>query len=113
MLDLDSVKQAARAASGPRPYFLENPDCDRLLSMILAMGGQISALNEKLDSALRLLEQNNLLNRENLYKFEPDATAQAERLAWDEAFVTRLLRVLNYEFEAMKDSQKSTQYEKT
>lgn len=105
MTHLDSVKEAAKTASGPRPYFLENPDCDRLLSMILAMGSQISILNDRLDNALLLLEQNGVVVRETLDTFEPDSTIQAERLARDEAFVTRLLRVLSYEFETLKSTE--------
>lgn len=102
MNKLDAVERAAAAASGPRPYFLDNADCDRLLSMVLAMAGQLTTLHERLDTLTRVLEANDLLKPGVLEAFQPDASVQAERLAWDEAFVRRLLRVLSYEFEALK-----------
>lgn len=102
MNKLDTVERAASAASGPRPYFLDNPDCDRLLAMVLAMAGQMTTLHERLDTLTRVLEANDLLKPGVLEAFKPDASVQADRLAWDEAFVRRLLRVLSYEFEALK-----------
>lgn len=107
MNKLDAVERAAAAASGPRPYFLDNPDCDRLLSMLLAMAGQMTTLHERLDTLTRVLEANDLLKPGALEAFQPDAVVQAERLAWDEAFVRRLLRVLTYELETLKAGAQS------
>lgn len=102
MTSISPVQRAAAAASGARPSFLDNPDCDRLLSMLLAMAGQMTTLYERLDTLTRVLEANDLLKPGALDAFQPDAAVQAERLQWDEAFVQRLLRVLTYEFETLK-----------
>jgi len=96
------AKAAAETAAGERPYFLEHPDCDRLLAMLLAAAGQISVLYERLDTLTRVLEQKGVLDAAELEAFSPDAAAQAARLEWDEAFVRRLMRVLTAEQEAIK-----------
>jgi hypothetical protein len=98
------VTRAAQASSGARPYFLEHPDCDRLLAMLMAAAGQLTTVYERLDTLARVLEEKGLLAPGELDAYEPSPEAQASRLQWDEAFVARLLRVLAYEFDAMKAS---------
>ncbi|HRE42489.1 MAG TPA: hypothetical protein PKY87_00795 [Terricaulis sp.] len=104
MRKLEAVAHAAAASSGPRPHFLESADCDRLLSMLLAVASQLSAVNERLDTLEKVLENNGLLGRDALAAYQPDDAVQAERLEWDQAFVTRMFRVLSYELDALKAS---------
>ncbi|MEZ6022139.1 MAG: hypothetical protein R3C16_01710 [Hyphomonadaceae bacterium] len=103
------MARAAAASSGERPYFLEHPDCDRLLAMLMAAAGQLTTVYERLDTLVRVLERKGLIEKGELDLFEPDAEAQAERLGWDEAFVRRLLRVLAYELEAKKAAAEAKQ----
>lgn len=102
MRKLEAVARAAAASSGPRPHFLENADCDRLLSMLLAVASQLSAVNERLDTLEKVLENRGLLSGSELADYQPDEAAQAARLEWDEAFVARMFRVLAYELDALK-----------
>lgn len=104
MRKLEAIAHAAAASSGPRPHFLENPDCDRLLSMLLAVASQLSAVNERLDTLEKVLQINGLLADEALASYQPDEAAQKERLEWDQAFVARMFRVMSYELGALKAS---------
>ena len=38
------------AAKGRRPQFLDDPDSDRLLAMIMALTGELAVLRERLDT---------------------------------------------------------------
>ena len=100
---LEAVIRSAQQTAGPRPYFLADPDSDRLLAMVLALAGQLTTVYERLDTVTRVLERNGLLKQADLDQFEPDAETSRARMEWDEAFVRRLLRVLTYELESLKD----------
>ncbi len=104
-MTLDAVIRSAEQTAGERPYFLSDPDSDRLLAMVLALAGQLTTVYERLDTVTRVLERNGLLKLEELETFEPDAQTSRVRMEWDEAFVRRLLRVLTYELESLKDSK--------
>lgn len=103
MNKLDAVIRSIQGVAGPRPHFLEHADCDRLLAMILALAGQLSTVYERVDTLTRVLEENGLIETGAVEGHQPSAEAQRERLEWDEAFVRRLLRVLAYELETLKD----------
>jgi len=102
MNKLEAVIRSVSQTAGPRPHFFQDPDCDRLLDMTMALAAELSAVYERLDSLERILERNGGLKRAELDQFEPDADASRDRLAWDEAFVRRLLRVLSYELNQLK-----------
>lgn len=104
MRKLEAIAYAAAASSGPRPQFLESPDCDRLLSMLLAVASQLSAVNERLDTLEKVLQIKGLLSDDALASYQPDEAAQNDRLEWDQAFVARIFRVLSYELDALKAS---------
>lgn len=99
---IEAVSRAAAATSGERPHFLEHPDCDRLLAMLMAAAGQMTTLYERLDTLTRVLEAKGLLAEGELAAYQPSDAVQAERLQWDQAFVQRMLRVLSYELETLK-----------
>jgi len=101
---LQAVIESIAQSAGPRPHFLTDPDSDRLLAMVLALGGQLSTVYERLDSLERLLVDQKILTAEQLESYEPAPEAAKDRLAWNEIFVRRLLRVLSYELESLKDA---------
>lgn len=39
-----------RKAKGKRPYYFANPDVDRLLSMVMALTGELSVTRDRLDT---------------------------------------------------------------
>ena len=106
MRKLEAVTRAAAASSGQRPQILESADCDRLLAMLLASAAQTSALYERLDSLIKVLEAKGVLETGAVDAYVPDEATQAARLEWDEVFVARLFRVLAYELDALQHASK-------
>ncbi len=92
-----------RRAKGARPYFFDDPTCDKLLSIIMGLAGEVSVLQDRLDTTLRLLEERGTLSRADLEAYQPDAEVRTERDAWREEFLGRLLRVVHIELEADAD----------
>ena len=99
--DLDWMVRANTPPRGKRPDFLGDPDKERLLSMVLALTGEVSVLRERLDTVERLLEERGTLKREAIEAYRPDADAGRERGAMIRAFIARVLRGPQQMMEAM------------
>ena len=92
-----------RRAKGARPYFFDDPTCDKLLSIVMALAGEVSVLRDRLDTVERLAEKRGSLSRADLEAYRPDAAARTERDAWREDFLNRVLRIVHVELEATSD----------
>ncbi len=79
------------AMRGPTKIFADDPNVDRLFAMVLALGAEISKVDEKLDTVLRLLDRKGLVGASDVLAFEPDEAAQAERDAIRKMFIETLL----------------------
>lgn len=102
MNDLELQKLINAAASGKRPHFFADHDVDRLLAIVWAMAGELAVTRERLDTVERLLAQRQLLDRQLIDAYRPDAAAAEERGRWQLEYIARLLRVLQQEVEAMQ-----------
>jgi hypothetical protein len=89
------------AMNGPTPFFFEDETIDRLLGMVMALGAEISKVDEKLDTVLRLLDQQQVLPAADVVAFVPDAEQQAQRNAVRKAFVESLLAPFQMEADAL------------
>ena len=88
-------------AKGERPLYFADPAVDRLLSITLALAGEVVVLRERLDALERLQEQGAAVTRAALDAFEPDAAAHAERESWRERFLDVVLRAIHQDREAL------------
>ncbi|KGF71667.1 hypothetical protein DO97_16520 [Neosynechococcus sphagnicola sy1] len=81
-------------AKGKRPIYLNTEQTDQLLSVILALMGEVSVVRERLDTLERLLEAKGVLSRSELENYVPDGLAEQERALWRTEYLARMLRVL-------------------
>lgn len=101
---LEAVRRSIAEAAGPRPAFFSDPDVDRVLAITMAVSGEVAVMAERLDTLERVLAEKQLLTREDLAEYAPDEQVVAERMRWHEAFVSRVLRVVEQELETLKKS---------
>ncbi|MCC5870598.1 MAG: hypothetical protein JJU27_19025 [Gammaproteobacteria bacterium] len=99
---LEAVRRSIAEAAGPRPTFFSDPDVDRVLAITMAVSGEVAVMAERLDTLERVLEEKQLVNRDELTRYTPDQQVVAERMRWHEAFVSRVLRVVEQELETLK-----------
>jgi hypothetical protein len=76
---------------GPTKIFADDPNVDRLFAMVLALAAEISKVDEKLDTVLRLLDRHEIVTMAEACNFEPDAEQQAARDAVRKMFIETLL----------------------
>jgi hypothetical protein len=102
----DAVDWIARSVARPkgrRPAFFEDPAVDRLLSLTMALVGEVSVLRERLDTVERLLEAKGTLSRADIEAYVPDRAAGDERGLATRAYIARVMRGFQQEVEAMQN----------
>ncbi len=106
--DLDLLALANRRAKGKRPQFLDDPAVERVLSVTLALAGELSVARERIDTLERLLVQRGVLGAADIDTFTPDAAALAARDAWGREYIARILRIVGQDVQAMNDAAEPT-----
>jgi len=100
---VDWIARAGAKAKGRRPEFHEDPAIDRLLSLTMAVVGEVSVLRERMDTVERLLEQKGSISRADIDAFVPDQSAGEERGLATRAYIARVMRGFQQEVEALEN----------
>ncbi|MFC3228129.1 hypothetical protein ACFOGJ_12860 [Marinibaculum pumilum] len=82
-------------AKGRRPSFAPDPNTDRLVSMLMALAGEVWVLRERLDTAERLLADSGALPAGAIDAFRPAPDLAAEREAARAAYLDRILWIVS------------------
>lgn len=90
----DGVAPRPRVARGERPYFLGNAEVERLLNIVIALTGEVSALHDKLDTVMRLAAAGAPFDADAVDRYEPDADVAADRDARRARMLDRVFRML-------------------
>ena len=84
-----------RFAKGRRPFFMRDPDVDRLLAIVTALTAELSVVRERLDTAERLAVQGLPATPATIEAYEPEPAVEAEREAIRSAMLDRVFRILS------------------
>ncbi len=104
---IDWIARAGARAKGKRPEFLGDPSTERILSILLAVAGEVSVLKQRLDTVERLLEAKGTINRADIDAFVPDRDAAYERAVMTKEYVARIMRGVQQSMEAMQADERS------
>jgi len=105
MDDVKAVRAAIEYSTQPRVSFFDDPGVDRVLGITMAVAQEVGCVLERLDTMERLLVQSGTLQPGALQAYVPDPAVAQQRLSMQEAFVTRLLRVVEQEIVALRAEQ--------
>ena len=92
-----------RKAKGTRPYYFSNPDVDRLLSMIMALTGELAITRDRLDTLDRVAESKDLFSSEDIETYSLDEGALAERNERHRTLLREVNRIISSEIEDLKE----------
>lgn len=101
MSGIDPFSLSSAKAKGKRPYFFEDPEVERLMNIVMTLAQEVSVMRERLDTVERLLERKDAISRTDIENFEPTKKEAEERGAWTQEYLTRILRILQQEREAL------------
>ncbi|MFM7533872.1 MAG: hypothetical protein ACKO5J_15590 [Rubrivivax sp.] len=99
--ELDPVAQANRRAKGKRPQFFDDPAVERVLSIAMALAGELSVARERIDTLERLLVAKGVMAADEVERYVPDAAVQAQRNEAGRAYIARVLRILDQDVQAL------------
>lgn len=101
-----------KKARGQRPEYFEDPSVDKVLSITMALAGEVAVMRDRIDTIERLLETGETVTRTSIDAYQPDASVRDERDAWRETFLDVVLRRIHQEREELADaSQSATTYD--
>ena len=98
---MSTTSRLNRKARGERPYFFDDPNVDKVVSMVMGLAGEVAVARDRLDTIERLLETKGLLKRAEIEAYEPTAVVMAERTAWRESFLGEILRIVEIDLDAV------------
>jgi hypothetical protein len=99
--DIDWIGRAGTKAKGKRPQYFDDPAMDRMLSILMAVVGEVSVVKERLDTVERLLDAKGTISRADIEAYEPDRDAAYERGVLVKEYIARVMRGVQQDMEAM------------
>ena len=99
--ELDWIARSGAKAKGRRPEYLDSPFEERMLSMLLALVGEVSVLRERLDTVERLLEAKGSISRDDIETYAPDLAVGKERNRIIREYIARVMRGVQQDMEAL------------
>ncbi len=82
-----------RVSKGKRPHFFDDPAIDQMMTFLLELMAETSALRDRVDTIERLLDSQGSVSRADIEAYRADDAIEAERTAWRKAFIARVLRM--------------------
>lgn len=111
MPEIDDIFLASNKSKGKRPYFFEDPAVERVLNITMAIAMEHAVTHERLDTIERLLADKGILSQSEIDAYEPDKTVAEERQRWHAEYISRILRIIQQELEALEYPEKNQDIE--
>lgn len=94
--------QLQTKAKGQRPRYFDDPAIDKVLSITLALAGELAVLRDRVDTIERLAEAGQPISRTAIDAYQPDERVRTERDAWRDTFLSVVLRTVHQELEDLE-----------
>lgn len=105
---LDPVALAGSKAKGKRPWFLGDPDVERVMNITLALMQEVSVIRERMDTIERLLERDGKVTKASIDAYTPSKQEAEERGAWTQEYIARVLRIIQQDREAIDRGEEAS-----
>jgi len=94
-----------RKAKGKRPYYFANPDVDRLLSMVMALTGELSVTRDRLDTLERVAAEKGLFSSEDIEQYALTDADMEARAARHQTIFKEVTRIIVGELEDLEATE--------
>jgi len=110
MLSPDEIQSlAVKKSKGKRPKYLGDDSADHLLSMIMVLAEELAVSRERTDTLERLLEAHGVVSRDEIEGYIPSKDIGVQRQLNHSEFISRLLRSVRHEVDALSGDNQSTE----
>jgi len=107
---IDPLKLSGAKPKGKRPFFLKNPDTEKVLAVTMAVAQELAVMRERLDTVERLLESKGI-SQDDIENFIPTKAQAEQRGAWTQEYLARILRIYQQEIEGLEKPDEPTSEE--
>ncbi|RKQ71951.1 hypothetical protein DES40_1287 [Litorimonas taeanensis] len=105
---IDPLKLAGAKPKGKRPYFLKDPDVERVLAVTMAIAQELAVVRERMDTVERILEDKGSLTQADIETYVPPKPIAEERGAWTQEYLARIMRIYQQEIEGLNTPDEPT-----
>jgi ferric-dicitrate binding protein FerR (iron transport regulator) len=99
---MKKIKKLQSVARGERPRYFDDPAIDKVLSIALALAGEVAVMRDRVDTLERLLEAKQVVSRDAIDAYKPPDEVSAQRDAWRDGFLDVVMRSVRQELEALE-----------
>ena len=82
-----------RVTKGKRPVFFDDPAIDQMMTFMLEVITELAVVRDRVDTIERLLDKKGSISRDDIEAYQAEGDVAAERAAWREAYVKKVLRM--------------------
>lgn len=107
---IDPLKLAGAKPKGKRPFFLKDPDVEKVLAVTMAVAQELAVMRERLDTVECLLEAKGI-TQDDIENFKPTKAHAEQRGAWTQEYLARILRIYQQEIEGLDKPNEPTSEE--
>jgi hypothetical protein len=100
--DIDWISRSGLKAKGKRPQFLDHED-DRILSILMALVGEVSVMRERMDTIERLLDAKGTISRADIESYAPDMETGRERNLLIKEYLARIMRGVQQDMQSLAE----------
>ena len=86
-------------AAAKHPHFFDDPNTDRLMTMVMNLAAEVAVLRERLDTHEQVAASKKLFTPTDIEEFDPSDDVREARDAWRNRFLDRMLSVVQEEME--------------
>ena len=105
----EPIRSRRRVATGPaRPQYLASAENDRMMMIVTALAGEVSALRDRLDTHEALAEQRLRPTAAAVEAHVPNPDQEARREAARLAMLRRVYRVVTEELDELRQGTRSS-----
>jgi len=106
---INTILLSGARAKGPRPYSLHDKALENVLTITMAIAGELAVTRERLDTLERLLEGKEILLQKEIEQFIPTSEQEKKRQQWQADYIARILRIVQQELEAIQQPTGNSQ----
>lgn len=93
------TRAPTRRAKGAEPHFFDDPNVDRMMTMIMNMAAEISVLRERLDTHEQVAAAKGAFTPADIENYTPTDEVSDARETWRTKFIDKLLKPVEKEYD--------------
>ena len=107
---MSNIPPLPKATKGGRPYMLDDKDSEQLLSMVIALMGEVSALKDRVANLTAVAGAGQPFTNADVEAYEPVGEELSQRNAQRAAMIDRVMRIVIAETERAANPVMSRDY---